>query len=579
MAKSYAANKAAKEPVKQKFDISDEILTLMALMFLSDNQNIRKRILVKIAEFVNIIDEAQYYENEDLVWRTHLVRDISDAVLNHGATTLSSIEHKLNENTTYSDYHGAFIETFKSNIGFVVDGAVLSRMLSDEQVKYVDEYISTRLTFSYLWSASDTFRVISNKLDTCDTGNITQFNNNVLEFVEDLVIKGRKAKALSANEANDFYTGSQSFTDAIKYAYLVKNRPQSIIKTGVKFLNNLLNGGFEAQRLYVFFGRSGDWKSGILLNAALWACEQAVNPAYVTKDPTRKPCVIYLSMENDPTETIERIISYKLGSDYSIVGCELSELVNKLEDSFENDICRFAFKYRTSRSISTADIRSMIQDEYSNGYEVVMIAQDYIKRIRPQEKVLERHLELGNIVDDLSIIAKDYSIPVLTGMQLNRDAYVKMQTAVDSNKTDGVKSLSAANAGESINVIENADYVLFLNRITVESLHNQLFLTVNRVKSRGKKSEMNPFFGQPFMRNSDGTINEMRLLEDVNLPGDEAYGTRDIDKTIAESYDPNGNPEEPSLEPLAAKRPSRSSQPKRNAGGPKLVKASAVEDF
>ena len=74
-----------------------------------------------------------------------------------------------------------------------------------------------------------------------------------------------------------------------------------------------------------------------------------------------------------------------------------------MERAFSSETCRFVFKYRPSRSITTMDMEAMIHDEYMKGNEVIMIVQDYIKRIKPMEMYKDaRHLELGAVVDEFS---------------------------------------------------------------------------------------------------------------------------------------------------------------------------------
>jgi hypothetical protein len=307
---------------------------------------------------------------------------------------------------------------------------------------------------------------------------------------------------------------------------------------------------------------------------AFWACSAQFNPAYATRDPTRRPCVLYITQENSRVETLERMLSYAHGATASFAGVPEDDMVRALGEAFSSETCAFSFKFRPSRSISPADIDAMIYDEWMAGYEVVMVVHDYIKRLKADEQFGDaRHLELGSIVDGLHIIAEKYGVPVMTGMQLNRAAYTAIDAALKAGKLDGVKDLGAGNVGESINVFENADVVLFQGRMVVESL-DAMYLTVKRGKMRGRSLGGPDFFAQPFDQDADGNINEMRLAEDAHLPKRGWRGRTDLSEGIAAEYDANGGGPGPnSQERRTARTASRlggdaAAQPRRAPSGP-----------
>lgn len=566
MVQRYTANGAThRTKEKFKFDLSEYTLTLMALLFLTQNASATHRLRTKVMEFLDQVDESQYSSNADLCWRIALATDIGNAVLRHNARTLTAVEHRVLENMDYCEYHGLFFDCYRENIGHSVEGEIVENELSDEEVSWIDNYVSTRLRFSYLWENREFFREFADRIDAGDMGDISEFNDVALDRMESIVQQGRQARALSAQESQDFSTGERSFEAAIRAAHAARNKPQSVVKTGLALMNEMLGGGYEGSRVYIHFGRSGDWKSGMLCSAAFWACDPRYNPSYTTRDPTRKPAVLFLTMENDVYETIERMISFSLGSHVDLRGADVDNIVRMMENAFSSETCKFIFKYRQSRSISTADLEGMIHDLYLQGYEVVMIVQDYIKRIKSVEQHRDaRHLELGSVVDELSVIAKRYNIPVVTGMQLNREAYVKFETAIKSGRQDAIKDLGASNVGESINVYENADCVIFQGRVSVASLDNRLFLTARRAKMRGKRVSTLDFFAQPFDLDANGDVNEMKLVEDAHLPKSKWAGMREIGDGIQQMYDPQADrepdPRAPEPRSTGVFRPSSSTR-------------------
>ena len=543
MARSYideADNpRRSSDPEQFKFDFDEHHLVLMALAFLTSNANATYRLKTKLLEFLERIDERLYDSNQDLVWRIALARGVGRAVLKGKAKTLPAVEARVLEDTEWADYHASFFDAYRNDTGHVADGYVNGNELSDEDLQYIDSYVSTRLRFSYLWASRNFFREMVDRVDAGDMGDIAVFNDRVMTVLERVVQAGRQNKAATANEAQDFETGSTSFEAAVRATHAARNKPQSTVRTGMRMFNEMLGGGYEGSRVYVHFGRSGDWKSGMLCSVAFWATDSRFNPEYITKDPTRKPAVLFLTQENDLFDTIERMISFGLGSNVDLRGADIEQIVRLMERAFSSETCRFVFKYRPSRTITTADMEAMIHDEYMKGNEVIMIVQDYIKRIKPMEMYKEaRHLELGAVVDEFSMIAKRHNIPVVTGMQLNRGAYEKFELAVQNGDMDAVKKLGASDAGESINVYENADCVIFQGRIPIEST-GQMYQTFRRGKMRGKRVSNLDFFAQPFDVDDNGDTNEMRLVEDAHLGQRECRGVLNLGDGIARDYDAN----------------------------------------
>ena len=545
--KSYIDNASGEQAPRNrtkeevKIPIGEYELVLMSLVFLTSNQNASFRLKQKVFDFVSRLDPELYVDNQDVSWRIALTRSLGTAVMKNGARALPAIESRVYEDTDWADFHGSFFEAYRENLGHPAGGVVIENELSDEDIQFIDNFVSTRLRYIHLWGSRNILREIADRIDAEDMGDISEFNDNVAAVLERLVSRMRNSKTLLTQESMDFTTGDNSFTEAIRATVEARSKPQSVVRTGVAMFNEMIGGGYEGSRVYVHFGRSGDWKSGWLCSVAFWACDARFNPHYLTKDPTRKPAVLFLTMENDLFDTIERMTSFHLGSDFELRNADPETVIRALEEAFSSDTCNFIFKFRPSRSISTADIDGMIEEEYIRGNEVVLVVQDYIKRIKSVDTVGKdaRHLELGSIVDEFSAIAKRRNIPVVTGMQMNRGAYEKLNSAVEKNDLEAIKKLGATDVGESINVYENADVVIFQSRVPIES-NNSLWLSQRRAKFRGRRISQLDFINQPFDRDSNGDINEMRLCEDAHFPNRrDWFGTKNISDTIAKEYDPD----------------------------------------
>jgi hypothetical protein len=126
-------------------------------------------------------------------------------------------------------------------------------------------------------------------------------------------------------------------------------------------------------RVYLALGLAKGWKSGYLLNSALWALKYN---KFTTKNPNLKPVVVYLTMENSIEETIKRIWSHYFGNDSEMSQYEPAEAARMLEEQRiftpnRPELPELVIWHRSTKSINTADMNAMLDDLEKEGKECV----------------------------------------------------------------------------------------------------------------------------------------------------------------------------------------------------------------
>ena len=233
------------------------------------------------------------------------------------------------------------------------------------------------------------------------------------------------------------------------------------------------------------------------------------------RKPGKRPCALLVTMENDISETIERIFNMTV-TDENIRNYSPKQVVKMVKEKGELMISNdnsmdIKIKYCSNRSIDTSDLYTMIDDLADEGKEVIMLILDYLKRIRPAEKGKDEKEELKNITNELKTLALDYDIPVVTAHQLNRSGATVVDAAMQNNKEDLARFLGRSNVGSAWEVVENADWVCIIN-VEKKRETGQYYLTFKRVKIRYKNISDLGYFNHPF----DGE-NRMRLIDDIEL--------------------------------------------------------------
>lgn len=294
-------------------------------------------------------------------------------------------------------------------------------------------------------------------------------------------------------------------------------------------------------------------KSGFLLNVAIWACKY--NDTMKCFDRTKRPCVVYITQENDTEETLERLISYsgaidsngKAESEEIIYNCFKQHKI--LDGHWELRIL-----YRPKHSISTGDLDGIIAEVEAGGeVEVKMLVHDYVKRIKPAVVTGDIRIDLGEAANDMSILAKARKIPVVTANQLNREAYRSLNETNNTNKDGKVvqkldqgKKLDASMISESQLLLENVDFAFGQHR--EQTKDGKVFLAFKKFKNRADKSTLlaaHDYFVHPFVKNNGMMLDEDLLL-DMSLSLEEiaaVLGSSVIDNGIEEEDDENDDVE------------------------------------
>lgn len=246
----------------------------------------------------------------------------------------------------------------------------------------------------------------------------------------------------------------------------------------------------------------------------------------------KRPCALYITQENDNEETLQRIFSYigavqKNGkADEDDLSLEEKLIAHKLIDSKWS----LVIKYRKKGTICCNDIDAIITEvEAEDDVEVKLIVHDYIKRLKANIMTGDMRIDLGEAINDASILAKSRKIPFVTANQLNREAYKSLGEAANAandnkrKKLDQGKRLDASMVSESQLLIENSDVVLGIHR--EQAPDKSIWLCVKKFKDRSDTTggiANNDYFAHPFV---DG--NGMRLMEDANL--DTSYSVESME--------------------------------------------------
>lgn len=488
-------------------DLSRNFLITLFNSLFSENTMIDRKFLTKVKNFFEMLDLEEYSSNKD---KTVLLDWIGIYLEKFFVKGIQRNTHIIEELITSTMYREELLQYIDSEE---------AEEVSNEDINYIEDFITLRLKWSFIFKEGQQLKELLEKIEYNDYDSFENTIEDTFKIIEDLYYKNQLIRSRSEEGKNDFsFKNSNEIDTALERSYRNSVNPRNTIKTGLATLNKLLHGGFQAGRAYCILTLPGHWKSGFLLNAAMWALKY--NQELVPNDPTKIPTVVMLSLENSANETIERVASYlsdePIGVD--LRKTEFADLKKSvLESEIYNSKLDFVFVYRKSNTINMNDVEGIvleientpIVDKHTGNIrfrEVVFLIVDYLGRLIPISNRGEFFEQVGAVSNDIGNFAKIRQIPVLSAHQLNRDADKRLE-GLDDNKLKGLK-LGRQHVAGARAIIDNSDEVIIIYPEDV-LIDNRRYLLINSLKRRGLRTLDTRHFYQPFE-------NEMRLVEDIH---------------------------------------------------------------
>lgn len=493
--------KNLQERIELKFNISMLDRVIIALLTTLSN----KKFVKNVHTLFNIISRESYVTDIEKEIRVYLINKMTALILEKNLSTTEELLSELNVD-------GKFYNECTTILNEYCDA-----YLSPEDLAMVDEVVSSQLKYGIIEKKTDALIDAINGIKAEAYDDFNTEIQRVEDMVADISANFRKVRESIEETKYDINLSDDLLVSKLQEIIDEEKNPSSRIKTGIQHFNEMLGGGFEAERLYCLMAVAKGFKSGLMLNIAMWAKKYNKIKA---KDPNKIPVIVYVSMENTIKETLKRSCVYSFGNGFKFslyTSKQIQEMLVQSEIA-SKDGCQIEMLYRPDKSITTADLNGILDDLEKEGKECVMLILDYMNRIRPANirKNSETRFELSDISNELSTIAKVRSIPVITATQMNREAFRLLEDAETfDEKVAAANRMGASQIGESIAIVQNVDMAIILNRInnTVKNEKGQTeyedkYLLINCVASRGNTPTVNKFQ----IRFANG--NDLRLVED-----------------------------------------------------------------
>lgn len=409
------------QPIKIRFDLAT-LNSILAFIY-KDSVLRTRKVLSNIYKLFSSLDESMYVDNAELssyIWviqKTLYGRLYEDFVSNDLLKTYCKDQIECDE--------------LKRKIIDSID----DKQITYEESKYIVKKVDDILAFGYTVTIKDTMKEIIEEIEDGDFKTYKSVSEQLYDIATSVISIKRNSTSLGADQT--FSLEDETFETVIEDAVTKLRDRNKILKTGIQRLNTILSPGYMSKRLYTYLAFPGKGKSTILLKSAL---DIRKYNQVATKDPNKRPAVLFLTLENDIPETIERMYNMSVDSD-DIRNYTPKQIIKKFREKghfklTDSDNIDIIIKEYKNRELDTNDLYTIIQDLSDEGVEVICLILDYLKRIRPAEKADSEKEELKNITNELKELAKFFDISVISAQQLNRSGASVVDAALQAKKED-----------------------------------------------------------------------------------------------------------------------------------------------
>ena len=482
-------NKRVRLPIN--FDLNS--LNLMCTYVLSENRNIKRGQYINLRNLMELLDMDKYINDQERYKRVVFIKKALEGRLVKGLNDPVAIVKYVNGGLLDSD-----IIDINNFIG-----------MSNSEIDWINETVSNTLSSSFLYENAQEGIDILTRFLAAEARDISYVFSEAKDWIRKMNNEFRRNEVAKSTDIT-FSLKPENFSDIIRDAYNEVTSSYRSLVTGMQGFNQLIGGGFENTRCYLLLGLTGVGKSLTMLNIAYQL--KKYNKGFKPKDPTKTPCITILTMENTVTETLQRLFTISTGGNMKDFSVEEVEYMLRttgelyLTDDSPIDII---IKYMPNRSVDTSYLYTLCEDLEDEGYEVICMIQDHVKRIRSVSGNPDLRLELGDVVNEMKTFAIIKDIPVITDSHLNREGAKVIDQSSTRSTMDLTRMLGKSNIGESLLMLDNIDLGIILNK-EYDAEGNE-YMVFKNIKERVQT--FRNYICQPFHKD-----NPIKLIEDFYSP-------------------------------------------------------------
>jgi replicative DNA helicase len=309
------------------------------------------------------------------------------------------------------------------------DGVITKEILKSLLTVNLPDYDETNFVLPKLnaW-------ILSNRLKSGTVDIIDETRNlDSISDYEDVMIAANKIRTIvDQMSKTDFVNDDDMGADFDDVEMHVQDSAKYKIKSGFETIDHMLGGGWDISTFNVLMAETNNGKSLWMQNFAVKSADMGYN-------------VLYITLEMSERKVMKRLGSMRLRipiNDYDNVSKDTETIKKKIEglkslgghDLFERKVGKIITKFWAAGTATINDFDGYIQKlRDKKGVKIDLVIVDYITLISPMKGVIGDNLysKGKSLAEGLRAMGAKYKIPVITGVQVSKDAWNATDITLD----------------------------------------------------------------------------------------------------------------------------------------------------
>lgn len=274
--------------------------------------------------------------------------------------------------------------------------------------------------------------------------------------------------------------GDEKSTSAAFQAIKDASKGQSILKTGLQDLNDMLQGGLRRGETTVIGALQHKYKTGFSLTVYKGV---ALYNTPLMRDPTKKPLLLRISFEDDATLNLQFLYQSlkegETGEKVSVDGISVEDLSAYVKEKMQVNGYHVHLLRVDPTRWTYLNICNYIINVEAQGYEVHMCMLDYLAMIPTTGcSVGPMGSDLRDMFRRMRNFCAPRGISLVTPHQLSTEA----KQLIRENRQDFVKEIAEKGYWDKCKTIDNeVDLEIYIH---IEKFNKRSYLTIQRGKHR-----------------------------------------------------------------------------------------------
>ena len=277
--------------------------------------------------------------------------------------------------------------------------------------------------------------ILSNRLKTGTVDIIEETRNldSISDFSKAVEAADRIKAIVDEMSSTNFIQDDDMGSDFDEPENHVQDSSKFKIKSGFETLDHMLGGGWDIQTLNCIMAETNNGKSLWMQNFAVKSADAGYN-------------VLYITLEMSERKVMKRLGAMRLRipiNDYDTVSKDTNMIKKKIDslsntstggDIFDKKVGKIFSKFWAAGTATVADFEYYIQKlKDKKEIKIDLIIVDYITLVSAPKGMGDNLYSKGkNLAEGLRALGAKYKCPVITGVQVAKDAWNSSDITLES---------------------------------------------------------------------------------------------------------------------------------------------------